>query len=299
MIMANQSGINIPGLLIFCFFLITVGGCKKLFEGKPYMDYSYKSFKDPGFYKDTLGLGEFPTGLALEKIIISGLFNRGVIMFDYYAGTDKIKTIAFGGERHPNSCDTFWYEFFYRDDRIEYVTENFPNEYCKYVSVWHKYYYYPSGALKSILQENPPKNGPHEYYFSYNSDGRVDRIFLLTDYDGSAGPGVTINYYKYDSSGNVSERRFQPPRENYIEEVTTFKYDNSVNPFRHIFYLYSRCACDEAFGPDFLSGNTVVERTRTYPSTSNTHILPYILETQSRVLKSCSDGARKRTFVYR
>jgi len=281
-------------LLLFMFF-----SCKK----KKHEDVlqtnqdQIAEIKDPIVYYDTLGKGDFRDKIRYIKRNQYGFNN--FYFFEYDGQSNRVKTIIYEPQRHPQSCAGAKYDFFYVRDKIDRLEVGEPTSACAINVRTFKYNYFLSGALKSIVQQDA--YNINEIIFSYSSNGRVDKIFY------SYRPVTLTRFryietsYSYNSKGNVTEIKRQESYSNTISQITNFEYDSIPNPFKGFYGIRNFIPTGvgyESEGPFFLSENNVRRTTYKYLENNNVQIYPYLLSYTNSRLSEFGYFDQYRTYFY-
>jgi hypothetical protein len=240
-----------------------------------------EEIREPKLFRDTLGLGE----LSIEhKILQIKRFSYGsdnYYYFDYVPGTKKLKSIFYKPASHPQSCAFSRCDFYYENNRINKIEISSPSSACEIITKSYQFDYFPIGALKSVTQIDD--FNINETFFSYDTIGRIDKIFRSGRYKSDATYRFSETVIYYNLSGNVKEITAQPAYANTVSERISFTYDSAINPFKQVYILQEFLF---VFGwsegtPLFLSTNVVNQTTRTYESNSASQIFPYTVTTSN------------------
>jgi hypothetical protein len=240
-----------------------------------------ESIKEPHSFRDSLGLGELAIPDKITQIKRYSYGADNYYYLEYYPGTKKLKTILYKPDSHPQSCAFRRCDFFYKDNKIEKVEIASPSSACEIIVKTYLFDYFPIGALKSVVQTDDFLI--NETFFSYDSSGRIGRIFQSGRYKNESVYRFSETSIKYDSTGNVMEQTFQPSYSLTITEKTTFNYGTSVNPFKGNFIPQEFL---NVFGWNessafYLSPNVVSKTTRYYQSNGASQTYPYTIMTNN------------------
>jgi hypothetical protein len=286
--------------LILIISVILIFSCKK--EDAGIVDSSraqLDSIKEPLFFLDSLGSGELAVPDKITQIKRFGYGWDNYYYFDYYPGTNKLKSILYKPASIPQSCSFSRCDFFYRKNRISKVEISGPSSGCQIVIHTYLFEYFPKGALKSVTLNNHRKI--NETFFSYDNSGRVNRIFYSDRYQNETNYRFSEKFIKYDASGNVSEVRFQPVNSITVTTTATFSYDSSINPFKGVFFPQNFL---QVYGWDdpsllFLSSNVVSNSTRNYQLNDAPQTFSYIvLSNNNRLYQYYYSDQFGSTFYY-
>jgi hypothetical protein len=240
-----------------------------------------EQIKEPKLFRDTLGLGELSSDSKIIQIQRYFYGANNNYYFEYFPNGNKIKSIFYKPEAHPQSCAFSKCEFFYKNNRIEKIEISSPSSACEIIVKTYQFEYFPIGALKSVTQIDD--FNINETFFSYDTSGHINKIFRSGRYKTGVEYKFGETVINYDFSGNVKEMTLQPQYSNSIAERISYTYDNAKNPFRQVYIpqeFLSVFGWNEGI-PFFLSSNVVSLTTRFYESNSATHSLPYTITTNN------------------
>ena len=148
------------------------------------------------------------------------------------------------------------YDLFYRSDGlIDSVVYSRPRRGDEGKQTYR--YHYQGGVLHSV-QADETSPFFHEWYFSYQPDGRVSDMFTnFSPRSGASPRSFTQWSFTYDTSGNVTELR--TIGDHRLDSLYQYTYDTLANPFRGLFVIKDLVVFPFAIklGPAFLSVNNV------------------------------------------
>ncbi len=235
--------------LSFFLLLLIIASCQKTEEevDEPYppirprlggSEEQLKRVKAPVGDAVELGHCRWQNSLPIKTIDIHNPNPWNKLYFTYQGESSFLATMERrSGPSYTQWECTGWQETFYcnaqgqMDSIMSTTCGGSSGHYNRWI---HRFSYYPSGALKSVIRYDTSLI--QERYFSYNDSGQVEMMLWGAHEPFEPKYRFLEQHFKYDASGNVIEITCQHDNSETINEIYTFTYDNKLNIWKGIFF---------------------------------------------------------------